>query len=357
MSKILKYFLTITINLSGLFILFSSIVKATNTPKIVFYYGQGCSHCAKVEEYFTQKGYFQKYKIEKKEVYFDTSNAAEMNSLFEKHNIPISQRGVPTLLFNDKVIVGDREIIGQFSSLVGEKEAPPSTDKTPTSSNLTIPLVVGAALVDSINPCAFAVLIILLSSMTIIKRDKTALKGGLLFAFGIFLSYFLMGLGIYKALASFQLSLTLLKAVGVLALILGVWNLVDFAAYNKHIHPIEVPMSWRPKMKSIIRKATSPLGAFIIGMLISLFLVPCTSGPYLVIISMLSQKVTFVPAVFYLLLHNLIFVTPMVIITLLVYRGLDPEKAENLRQKNIHRLHLIAGLILLAMGGYITFIY
>ena len=110
-------------------------------------------------------------------------------------------------------------------------------------------------------------------------------------------------------------------------------------------------------MKAIIRRVTSPAGAFVVGLVISAFLLPCTSGPYLIILSMLSQKETFSHAVWYLLLYNLVFISPMVAITLLVYKGLDPEAAEAVRQKNIRRLHLIAGILLVLMSLYILFIY
>ena len=43
----------------------------------------------------------------------------------------------------------------------------------------------------------------------------------------------------------------------------------------------------------------------------------------------------------------------MVAITLLAYFGLDIKKAEEKRTKNLKILHLIAGLIMLAMGIYL----
>jgi cytochrome c biogenesis protein CcdA len=47
---------------------------------------------------------------------------------------------------------------------------------------------------------------------------------------------------------------------------------------------MEVPLAWRPAMHKIIKKATSPIGAFIVGFVVSLFLLPCTSGPYITIL-------------------------------------------------------------------------
>jgi len=57
--------------------------------------------------------------------------------------------------------------------------------------------------------------------------------------------------------------------------------------------------------------------------LVSLFLLPCTSGPYIVIIGMLGQKVTHAVAIKLLLLYNLIFILPMILISMGTYWGLN----------------------------------
>jgi cytochrome c biogenesis protein CcdA len=52
-----------------------------------------------------------------------------------------------------------------------------------------------------------------------------------------------------------------------------------------------------------------------------------------------------------LLLYNLIFVSPMILITLAICFGYTTvEKAEHLRQKKLKVLHFIAGLILIILG-------
>jgi len=82
-----------------------------------------------------------------------------------------------------------------------------------------------------------------------------------------------------------------------------------------------------------------------------LFLLPCTSGPYVVIIGMLSNMATKAQAVFFLIIYNIIFIIPFVIITLAVGLGLTTTaRIEKWRQKNMPKFHLAAGLIMLALG-------
>lgn len=188
-----------------------------------------------------------------------------------------------------------------------------------------------------------------MTSILATGNARKALKAGLAFSLSIFISYFFMGLGLYKALSLGGISDIFFKIVGWLAVILGLLNLKDYFWYGKGVL-MEVPLSWRPAMKGLIKSVTDPKGAFFIGFLVSLFLLPCTSGPYIVILGMLAKRVLDIKAISYLLLYNLIFVSPMVLISFAVYRGFDPNKAEEIRQKRLRLLHLIAGVVMIGMG-------
>jgi cytochrome c biogenesis protein CcdA len=114
---------------------------------------------------------------------------------------------------------------------------------------------------------------------------------------------------------------------------------------------MEVPLKWRPRMKLLIKGITSVWGAFLIGFVISLFLLPCTSGPYIVILGLLSETATRSSAILWLLLYNFIFILPMLAITIIISQGIvSSEKIEMWRQKNLKVFHLIAGLILILLG-------
>jgi len=343
-----------------LFSLTVSPVLAQTVSKIYFFYGTGCPHCAVVEKFFEEKGLFNQYPIEKKEVYSNRDNALLFNSIMDQLNVPSDERGVPAVVLGAKVIIGDQSIIDNFITQA-DAFVKSASDEKPTNylpkkasienqkTDLTILAVVAGALVDAINPCEFAVLIILMTTILATGRAKKALAAGLAFATSIFISYFLMGLGLYTALGIGNMSHWFYKVIGWMAIVLGLFNLKDYFWYGKGFL-MEVPLSWRPKLKSLINSVTSPAGAFAIGFLVSLFLLPCTSGPYIVILGMLAKKVLLVQTIFYLFLYNLIFISPMVLISLAVNKGFNPTKAEEIRQKRLKTLHLIAGLIMLAMG-------
>ncbi|MDR0861052.1 MAG: hypothetical protein LBO09_09110 [Candidatus Peribacteria bacterium] len=73
------------------------------------------------------------------------------------------------------------------------------------------------------------------------------------------------------------------RIVGIVGLLVGLANLKDYFRYGKGF-VMEVPLSRRPAMMKITKSVTSPAGAFVIGVIVSLFLLPCSSGPYLTIL-------------------------------------------------------------------------
>ncbi len=353
-------------------ILFIVPVQAQNKDKgkILFFWGQGCPHCARVESFIQKNKLDQIFDIESKEIYFNKQNRQEFLQVCEQYRLPPEKEGVPMALIDGQCIVGDEPIIKALQAKVDNLKASATSASStafnqsgqqaankPTSfhRHLTLSMILGAAAVDAINPCAFAVLIILMSTVLASGQRRRALLAGLAFATAIYISYLLMGLGIYQALSTAKLSGWFMKFIGVLAVVVGLFNIKDYFWYGGGGFVMEVPMSWRPKMKALIRSVTSPAGAFVIGFLVSLFLLPCTSGPYIVILGMLAQKETFATALGWLVLYNFIFILPMIIISLAVYFGFKPERAEAERQKRLRLLHLIAGLIMIGMGIVILF--
>ncbi|MFH1172951.1 MAG: cytochrome c biogenesis protein CcdA, partial [bacterium] len=145
--------------------------------------------------------------------------------------------------------------------------------------------------------------------------------------------------------------------VAILAILIGLFNVKDYFWYGKWF-VMEVPPSWRPAMKNILRSVTSIPGAALAGLLVSFFLLPCTSGPYIVILGLLADTTTRLQAIPLLLLYNLIFVLPMIIITLAVYRGLtSPSQLEEKRVKRIKQVHLITGLVMILLGVWMLWQY
>ncbi len=355
----------------GIFLILSFISPVLaesqeNETVLHFFYGKGCPHCSKGLDFLDSlENKYPLLIIEKHETY---SNQDE-RELFEQMTSAFGEKieGVPTTFVGNKIIVGFSDSIANsiekeiekclnegcdnpFNKIKDDETIKLIGDKTTAFEKLTIPAVISAAIVDAINPCAFAVLIILMSTVLMSKDRKKALLAGLAFSLSIFISYFLMGLGLYSAIQASGLSHAFYLIVAILAIFIGLFNLKDYLWYGKWF-VMEVPRKWRPRMKGLIGGVTSIPGAFLIGFVVSLFLLPCTSGPYIVILGLLAKATTKSYAIILLIFYNLIFVLPMILITLALFFGLTTtKKAEKLRQKKLKILHLIAGIIILCLG-------
>lgn len=339
----------------------------------VYFYASWCSHCQTVDDFLKKNKLYEKYDI-KKYNFDERENKILLKKVLDSKLNP--DVGIPAMIIDEEIFLGDTPIIDNFEEkmeaskgmslqyvekfgngkLDKVKDKPkPKPEKTEQSNQgVALPLLLGAALSDAINPCAFAVLILLVGTVLKAQGRRRALWAGLLFSLAIFLSYFAMGLGLYKAITIFNIPKYFSLVVGALAILIGLANLKDTFWYGKFFI-MEVPLSWRPRMQTILKHATSPFGAFTGGLLVSLFLLPCSSGPYIVIVGLLAERVNMAVATSQLALYNLIFVLPMVAITLGMYFfNFKMVELEKMRRENLRILHGIVGTIMVLMGLYLV---
>ncbi len=220
--------------------------------------------------------------------------------------------------------------------------------------SLTKILILAGA--DAVNPCALAVLVlVLIAVLTSEKNKKAVLKAGFAFTLAVFIFYFLYGLimvGLFKsvALAIAPIRLYIYKGLAVFAMILGILNIKDAINYKPGGIMTEMPLKMRPGMRKLISNIKTPKGAFFIGIFVTLFLLPCTIGPYIVASGILSAS-AFLATIPWLIIYNLVFILPMIAITLIVYFGYSTiEKVGGWKEQNIRWLHLGAGLMLFVIG-------
>jgi len=187
------------------------------------------------------------------------------------------------------------------------------------------------------------------------EKRKKVLYGGLAFVTAVYIGYLVYGVIIiqfFRLFAEFlrENSIYVLKGLAILAMIIGALNIRDFFFYKKGRFATEMPIAMRPKAKRLIKNITSPTGAFIIGFIVTLFLLPCTIGPYIVASGLLAELGTF-GALPWLLYYNLLFVLPMLIIVGLIYYGFARvQDVSGWKERNIRLLHLVAGILLFLVG-------
>ncbi|MEK6926685.1 MAG: hypothetical protein AABW50_05400 [Nanoarchaeota archaeon] len=213
------------------------------------------------------------------------------------------------------------------------------------------------ALADSINPCEIAILAMVLMAILVKNpgNKKKVLYAGAAFVSAVFIGYLVYGLIIVQFFKIFaqilrENSFYIYNGLAILTMIIGALQIKDFFHYKKGSFTTEMPIFLRPKAKRMAEKITSPGGAFVIGFILTLFLLPCTMGPYLIASGLLAE-LGILKALPWLLYYNLVFVLPMIVITLIIYFGAARiEDVTGWKDKHVKTLHLVAGILLFLVG-------
>jgi hypothetical protein len=240
--------------------------------------------------------------------------------------------------------------------------APTATDGAcPPSLELTAGKIIALAAVNAINPCALAVLVVILLAIITQNpgRREQILLAGIAFSLSIFIFYLAYGLILVSILATVREATTLqpilTRGLGLVSIVIGIFHVREYLAPGGALVGTGIPTGWKPRLGEALNRITSPWGAFVVGGVVTLFLLPCNIGPYIIgcgILAVYGPVVAFP----YLLLYNLVFILPMLAITLVVYLGVARiGDVKGWREQNIGRFHLVSGLIILAFGILLLF--
>lgn len=343
-----------------------------NKVCIIVFYGEGCPACAAAKPFLQEleQKYASQANFQWLEIYRNIENYKLFSQYCSIKNIPIEQRGIPTVAAGADYLIGIDQIKQKLETIILSEIAKPEKvcplpesmpchiNQTATAgsgtspailgfSGISWPLVLTAGVIDSINPCAFAVLVFLMTYLLATFSDKKRmLVSGLVYIAVVYLTYLTAGLGILEFVRIAGASLIFYYVAGVLAIAAGLINLKDFFWYGKGI-TLRIPQSRKPTIRKWVERASLP-AAIVLGFLVALFELPCTGGIYLAILAMLASNGE---ALLYLIVYNIMFVLPLVLILLFVYFGLRVEQVKAFKESKKNWMKLAMGIFLLLLGA------
>jgi len=218
-----------------------------------------------------------------------------------------------------------------------------------------LPLIGISALIDSINPCAFSILILTIAFLfSIGKLRSRIIQVGGVYIFGIFLAYILIGLGLLHAFHLFNTPQFMGKLGAFLLIVLGAINLIN--EFNPSFPiKLKIPVAAHHKMAQLMDKG-SMAAAFGLGALVGICEFPCTGGPYLMVLGLLHDQGTYLKGLGYLLIYNLIFILPLVIILFLSGNEKIVKKIQIWQGRERGVMRFGGGLAMVALGILILLI-
>lgn len=212
-----------------------------------------------------------------------------------------------------------------------------------------LPLLLVSALLDSVHPCSFSILLITIAFLFGIQvsRKKILQLGGTYIA-GIFTAYLLIGLGILKVLHLFNTPHFMGKLGATILIIFGVANLLN-RFFPKFPIKLKIPGVAHGAMGRLMDKASFP-AVFGLGLLVGICQFPCMGGPYLMVIGLLRDQVTYMSGLNYLVLYNLIMIIPLVAVLFVSANKLLVDKVQLWKRNNMNGVKLWAGIIMIIIG-------
>lgn len=216
-------------------------------------------------------------------------------------------------------------------------------------SSLILPVFI-VAVMDAVNPCAISVLLVMLSVLFYSSKRGVVLSTGIAFSGAVFITYFLMGLGLFQAFSDFS---SIRYVAVAFALILGCLSIFEFImGERKHI-----PDAFAKQITKHLEKVSNPRTGFVAGIVVAALLLPCSSAPYFLAVNLISETTTQLGGFLLLAIYNLIIISPLLIITFCIHSlGLQTMNAKLWISEKKRWINLLMGLGLICLSLYILLV-
>ena len=390
MKKGLKFLGILLFLLQG-YVLFAQQPSELPNKKVEFalFVSPTCVHCNKLKQEYWGK-LKQKYKDKVHFTEYDLSQAGN-HMIFmqtaEAYGIPKENLGYPAAAVGSTFLVGYPTQIGVYSENAIEKaillneqtivrrESNTQEQVENAFRQITFWAIIGAGLVDGINPCAFAVIVFFISFLTVYKYTRREIiVVGVSYCVAVFLAYLLLGVGVFKFLYAMRGFSYVIKGFYIvtagLCLLFFVAALYDFVLYRKTKKAdgmlLQLPLGLKTRIHKIMgfflrdkRKSTFRLilAALAVGFGVSLVEAVCTGQVYVPTCVLIMQNPTFrAQAIFYLVLYNLMFVVPLIVVFVLALLGCESKAFSDFLKKHLGLAKIclclvFLGLFLLLVGN------
>ncbi|HEY76868.1 MAG TPA: hypothetical protein G4O00_11980 [Thermoflexia bacterium] len=343
-----------------------------------YFYQVGCQECSRAEidiRYLRSR--YPQLIVEEFNIYDDLPLAQWLAQRVGREG----DLHAPAFFVGDDALIGEGEITPQNLEALMEKyaatgaekvwadfDAESSTEGLVARFRALGPLtVVVAGLVDGLNPCAFATLVFFIAYLAASQRKGSEILAvGGAFTLGVFLAYLLVGLGLYKVLDWMGNTLTTLGrwVYGLTALFCAVLAVLSFMDYLKARQgrleemSLTLPSALKNRARAVVRAGQRArayvAAAFVTGLLVSLLELACTGQIYLpTLIFVASIPALRTRAYAYLLLYNLFFILPLVVVFGLAYFGTTSMQLGLFLKRHTATVKLGTALVFAALAAWL----
>lgn len=347
------------------------------------FYSTHCKVCHSLKEEFLpriEEKYKGRLEWQKLNTSEDPDSLVLLISLSE--HFDLKDAFVPSILVGDIFLVGEENIKKDLERAVdtalAAKNKPLSFLKMGIKeffNKFSVFTVAGNGLVDGINPCAFAVIIFFISFLGVYGYKRfEMIYVGTFYCLAVFITYLLIGLGVFNFFYSLEQVYLLVKAfyyfVALFCFLMAAAAFYDYYRFKKTGSSqealLQLPQFLKKRINIVIgsrlRKKKGGawdlcVSSFVVGFLVSLLEAICTGQVYLpTIVFILKNTGLKLKAAAYLFLYNFMFILPLIIIFLLSLAGVSSKKFSNFLKNNLGRIKILMAFLFLCLGFFILFV-
>jgi len=242
--------------------------------------------------------------------------------------------------------------IGSPEEGFGPVTVPDGSEEEIDVSSLSMATVFLAGLLAGFNPCLLGILAFLATAVISSsgrRRDLVLMVA--FFSLGIFVIYYLFGVGMLKTIHAEAVASRFRIALTILLVALGLVHVEDARRLSAGGHSL-FKASWSQKYVEGALSKGKFSSYFLLGALFSLVKAPCVGAVYIAILGLISRE-GYSSGAAYLLFYNLGIVSPILILGGVIALGMSPEKVDDFRKDHRAGIRLATGLTLLALAPLI----
>lgn len=349
---------------------------------VLFFHNPGCHECEKVRKELASLGrQYTGLKVQEHNIR-ETEAVILYEVLSQRFNVPPADRlKTPAVFLQNGVFITEQINRPTLDSAIRDVVETGETDvwhQTQTQDlalakeevqqrvhTLQPAVIFFAGLLDGVNPCAFATIIFLLSYLQVAKRtSREILLVGMAFICGVFITYFVLGLGLVEVVSRLTALQTIgtivnwILALGCLVVAVLSWRDARLASQGRlQDMSLQLPGFLKERIRGVIRTGTRVnrfvIAAFGAGVVISVLELACTGQVYLPTI-VYAMKSGASNATGFLLLYNLAFIVPLATVFGLAWGGLRSDALIRFQHRHTakvkYALALLFGLLFVVLA-------
>ncbi len=388
-KKIIKYIFGFLL-IGALFSAKAFALDKQELPKLIIFHSPGCHRCVEVKQDIMpaiENEFKDKVIFEYRDV-GEAQNYKMLLGLLQKNGASLTFN-IPLFYSEGKFLGAEGDLRNNLRNFILEGlkkegnypgESIAAFDLIAYFKGFVPATIIIAGLEDGINPCAFTVIVFFISFLAAqgYRRRELILIGSS-FIFAVFLTYLNIGLGIFNFFYRFRdfwiFTRLLNLIIGSLSILFGILAIYDFIKFKKtgitdglilqlpkpvkeRIHKVvgffyrRTPQEKQDNSLPSLNKLIA--SAFISGFLVSLLEAVCTGQVYLPTISfVLKTSALKLQALTYLLLYNIMFIIPLIVIFVLALLGVSSRQFSDFLKRHLGLIKIFMAVLFFSLGIFL----